>query len=84
MCNMMLVDTGINIVMVAPIKSRHADETKWAYKSILNHLHQAGIVPKKHVLDNKVLKSTETTITDKYHMKREVVLPYCHDFFQGK
>ena len=45
---------------------------------MVNQLHQAGIVPKKHVLDNKVAESTKATIGDDYHTTMELVPLGCH------
>ena len=44
----------------------------------MNRLHQAGIVPKKPKLDNKVSKSTKAMIRDEYHMTMELMSPGCH------
>ena len=41
-------------------------------------LKQAGIVPKKHVLDNKVSENMKTMIRDEYNMEMELVPPGCH------
>merc|ERR1712194_941761 len=67
-----------NAILVAPMKSRHNEETKRAYRSIVTRLHRAGIVPKKHVLDNEVSESTKTMIRNEYHMTMELVPPGCH------
>ena len=75
---MVLVKIDINAIMVVPMKSRHDDEMKQAYQSLINQLHRAGIVLKKHVLDNKVSESTKEMIRDQYHMTVELVPPGCH------
>jgi hypothetical protein len=41
-------------------------------------LQRAGIVPKKHILNNKVSEATKTIIKDKYKMEMELVPPGCH------
>ena len=41
-------------------------------------LKQAGIVPKKHVLDNEVSENMKTLICDKYNMEMELVPAGCH------
>ena len=75
---MVLVEINSNAIMVAPMKSRHNEEMKRAYKSLINRLHRAGIVPKKHVLDNEVSESMKEMIRDQYHMTMELVPPECH------
>ena len=49
---MVLVEIDSNTILVAPMKSRHDNEMKRAYQSMITQLQQAGIVPTKHVLDN--------------------------------
>ena len=75
---MVLVEIDSNVIITTPMKSRHNDKMKRAYKSMVNQLHRAGIVPKKHVLDNKVSKSTNAMIRDKYHITMELMPPGCH------
>ena len=41
-------------------------------------LHQAGVKPKKHVLDNEVSAAMKQLITLKYNMHYELVPPGCH------
>ena len=45
---------------------------------MVTRLHRAGVVPKKHVLDNEVSESMKTIIRDTYHMTMELVPPGCH------
>ena len=75
---MVLVEIDSNTIVVAPMKSRHDDEMKRAYKSMLTRLHRSGIVHKKHVLDNKVSASMKAMIRDEFHIKIEFVLPGRH------
>ena len=75
---MVLVEINSTVILVAPTKSQHGEEIKRAYTSMVTHLHQAGIVPKKHVLDKKVSESMKAMIRDKYHMTMELVPPGCH------
>ena len=60
------------------MKNSHNDEMKRVYQSTITRLHRADIVPKKHVLDNKVSESTKEMIHDQYHMAMELVPPGCH------
>ena len=75
---MLIVEIDNNAIIIAPMKSRHDNKMKRAYKSMGNRLHQAEIVPKKHILDNKVSKSTKAMIRDKYHMTMKLVSLGCH------
>ena len=45
---------------------------------MINRLHQAGIVPKKHILDNEVFETIKEMIRDQYHMTMDFVPPGCH------
>ena len=40
-------------------------------------LKQAGIVPKKHVINNEVSKAKKTVIREEYKMEMELVPPGC-------
>ena len=59
---MVLVGIDSNALMVAPMKIRHDDAMKRAYKSLINRLHRVGIVPKKRVLNNEVSESIKEMI----------------------
>ena len=41
-------------------------------------LKNAGIVPRKHMLDNEVSSAMTEVIRDKYKMEMELVPPGCH------
>ena len=47
-----MVKVDSNAILVEPIKNRTSDKLERAYLVLLNHIKAAGIVPKKHVLDN--------------------------------
>ncbi len=51
---MVLVKIDSNAILVEPMKSRKDAEMIQAYNALLLRLRRAGIIPKKHVLDNKV------------------------------
>ncbi len=51
---MVLVEIHSNAILVEPMKSRKDAEMIRAYNALLLRLKRAGIIPKKHVLDNKV------------------------------
>ncbi len=51
---MVLVKIDSNAILVEPMKSRKDAEMIQAYNALILWLKRAGIIPKKHVLDNKV------------------------------
>jgi hypothetical protein len=63
---------------VASIKNRSDSELTRAYESLMQRLQQAGIQPKKHVLDNEISTAMKKLITEKYNMQYELVPPGCH------
>jgi hypothetical protein len=44
----------------------------------MTRLQQAGIVPKKHILDKEVSEAMKAIIKDEYKMAMELVPPGCH------
>ena len=44
----------------------------------MTRLQRAGIVPKKHILNNEVSEATKTIIKDEYKMEMELAPPGCH------
>eukprot|EP00804_Cyclotella_cryptica_P008100 CCRYP_004591-RA/>CCRYP_004591-RA protein AED:0.17 eAED:0.17 QI:0/0/0/1/0/0/4/0/815 len=75
---MVLVDIDSSGILVEPLKNRTDPELTRAYEKLLLRLKLAGIVPKKHVLDNEVSAAMKDLITTKYHMEYELVPPGCH------
>ena len=51
---MVMVEIDINAVLVEPLKNRKDTEINRAYRTIMILLKRAGIVPKKHILENEV------------------------------
>ncbi len=51
---MVMVEINSNVILIEPMKNHKDDEMIRAYNALLLQLKQAGIVPKKHVLDNEV------------------------------
>ena len=49
---MVMVEIDSNAILVEPMKSRKDEEMIRAYNALLLRLKRAGIIPKKHVLDN--------------------------------
>ena len=75
---MVMVEIDSNAILVEPISSRNDHELARAYQVLMTRLLHAGIVPKKHILDNKVLEAMKTIIKDEYNMAMELAPPGCH------
>jgi hypothetical protein len=60
------------------MKSRKDAEMIRAYNALLLQLKRAGIIPKKHVFDNKVSENMKNHIRDTCKMNMELVPPGCH------
>eukprot|EP00804_Cyclotella_cryptica_P009064 CCRYP_003161-RA/>CCRYP_003161-RA protein AED:0.28 eAED:0.28 QI:0/0/0/1/1/1/2/0/561 len=75
---MVMVDIDSSAILVEPIKNCTDPELTPAYSSLIARLHRAGVVPRKHVLDNEVSNAMKNLITDTYKMTYELVPPGCH------
>jgi hypothetical protein len=75
---MVLVEIDRNAILVEPMKSRKDAEMIRAYNELLLQLKRAGIIPKKHVLDNKVSENMKNHIRDTCKINIELVPPGCH------
>lgn len=73
-----LVEIDSNTIVAEPTKSRKDVEVTRAYRSMMKRLCQSGIVPRKHVLDNKVSENKKAIIQDEFKMQMELVPPGCH------
>ena len=73
-----MVEIDSNFILVEPMKSRKDAEMIRAYKLLVVWLKWAGIIPKKHVLDNEVSEAMKNIIRDKNKMQLELVPPGCH------
>jgi hypothetical protein len=73
-----MVEIDSSCILVEPLKNRTDAELTRAYESLMARLHQAGVKPKKHVLDNEVSAAMKQLITTKYNMTYELVPPGCH------
>jgi hypothetical protein len=60
---MVMVEIHSNAILVA-MKSHKDEEMIQAYNVLLLRLKRAGIVPKKHVLDNEVSENMKNHIRD--------------------
>eukprot|EP00804_Cyclotella_cryptica_P014936 CCRYP_000554-RA/>CCRYP_000554-RA protein AED:0.35 eAED:0.35 QI:0/-1/0/1/-1/1/1/0/425 len=75
---MVMVDIDSSAILVEPIKNRTDIELTRAYSTLITRLHRAGVVPRKHILDNEISTAMKTLITDTYKMTYELVPPGCH------
>ncbi len=75
---MVLVEIDSNAILVEPMKSRKDAEMIRAQNALLLQLKRAGIIPKKHVLDNKISENMKNHIRNTCKMNMELVPPGCH------
>jgi hypothetical protein len=75
---MVLVEINSNAILVEPMKSRKDAEMIRVYNALLLQIKRAGIIPKKRVLDNKVLENMKNHIHDTCNINMELVPPGCH------
>ena len=73
-----MVEIDINAILVEPLKRRKDSEVTQAYHVLVMQLKRAGIVPRKHVIDNEVSDAIKEVVRDKYKMEMELVPPRCH------
>jgi len=73
-----MVEIDNNAILVKLISSRNDHKLARAYPVLMTQLLHAGIVPKKHILDNEESESMKTIIKDEYKMAMELVPPGCH------
>jgi hypothetical protein len=66
------------IMIMVEINSSAILEMIRAYNTLLLHLRQAGIVPKKHVMDSKVSENMKNHIKDNCRLTVELIPPGCH------
>lgn len=75
---MVMVEIDSNAILVEPMKSRKDAEMIRAYDALVLRLRRAGIVPKKHVLDNEISENMKAHIKDDCKFSLELVPPGCH------
>jgi hypothetical protein len=73
-----MVEIDSKAILVEPMKSCKDAEMIQAYDTLFQQLKRARIVPKKHVLDNKVSKNMKNHIHDTHKFDMELVPPGCH------
>jgi hypothetical protein len=64
-----MVEIDSSAILVEPIKNHKDAELTRAYEKLLACLKQAGVIPRKHVLDNEVSTTMKDLIRNKYHME---------------
>ena len=75
---MVMVEIDSNAILVELLSSRKDAELTRAYRALMLRLKCAGIVPKKHVLDDEVSEAMKDVIRNEYKMEMELVPPGCH------
>jgi hypothetical protein len=75
---MVMVKIDSNAILVEPMKSRKDEEMIRPYNALLLRLKRAGIVPKKHVIDNEVSENMKNHICNTCKFDMELVPPGCH------
>jgi hypothetical protein len=75
---MVMVEIDSNAILVEPMNSKKDTEMIRAYDALILRLKRAGIVPKKHVLDNEVSEAMKNHIRDDLKFAMELVPPGCH------
>ena len=61
---MVMVEVDSSAILVEPMKNRKDAKMIQAYNALLLRLKRAGIIPKKHVLDNKIYENMKNHICD--------------------
>jgi hypothetical protein len=75
---MVMVEIDSNAILVEPLKCRKDAELIRSYNALLLRLHRAGIVPRKHVMDNEISETMKNHIHDECKLTLELVPPGCH------
>ena len=73
---MVMVEIDSNYVLLQPMKNKSDKAMVKAYEDLMKRLQKAGIVPEKHVLDNKCSENSKELIRDTCIL--ELVPPGCH------
>ena len=73
-----MVEINSSAILAEPMKRRADKDMIAAYDKLVNRLKQAGITPKKHVLNNKVPERIKNHIRDHYRYKTTMVPPRYH------
>jgi hypothetical protein len=74
---MVLAHPDSNGILQEPIKNRTSGEMIHAYQKLIDRLKNAGITPKRHILDNECSADFKQTIRDN-NMTYQLVPPHDH------
>ena len=74
---MVMVKFDNNAILVEPMKRCKDAKMIRAYDTLPSQLKKVGIVPKKHILDNKVSENTKNHIRVTHRFDMELVPPGC-------
>jgi hypothetical protein len=75
---MVMVEINSNAIFFEPMKNCKDDKMIQAYNALLLRLKRAGIVPKKHILDNEASDNMKNHICDTCKLDIELVPLGCH------
>ncbi len=73
-----MVEIDSNAILVKPLKCCKDAELIRVYNALLLQLRQAGIVPRKHVMDNEISKTMKNHTCNECKLTLELVPPGCH------
>ena len=73
-----MVEINSNAILMKPLKSPKDPKLTRAYRALMQRLNRAGVVPKKHILDNKVSEAMKAIIRDEYQMEMKLAPLGCH------
>ena len=75
---MVLYDMDISgAILAEPMRNRTSGEMVRAYSAAMSRLHEAGVKPTMHILDNECSEEFKDTIKG-YEMKYQLVPPHDH------
>ena len=73
---MVMVAIDSNVILVTPVRDHTNQQLRNAYLTLLKRVKEAGVVVKKHVLDNECSEAMKEVI--KQECELELVPPGCH------
>ena len=73
---MVMVKIGLSAILVELMKDRSVEEMQQAYLQMIKQIKQAGVQPKKHVIDNEISEVLPEMIEQECRIK--LVPPACH------
>ena len=64
-----MVEIDSNAILVKPIKSHKGAELTQAYIAMMLRLRRAGMITRKHILENEVSEALKTIIQNEYKIQ---------------